>query len=136
MVTGYSWAGIRAENFEETVRFFEQLFGFSSDVTGENIAIFKLPSGQKFEISGPDSSWAALHERPVIAFDVEDIYATKQDLEDRGVTFLTEIERNGAGSAFCYFIGPDDLVYSLSQKTRKKSETMAANLESSLARPE
>ena len=127
MVTGYSWAGIRAENFEETVRFFEQLFGFSSDASGENVAIFKLPSGQKIEIIGPDSSWAELHERPVIAFDVEDIYATKGDLEARGITFLTEIEVNGSGSAFCYFVGPDDLVYSLSQKTPKEAGVIAAN---------
>lgn len=116
MVTGYSWAGIRAENFEETVRFFELLFGLSSDAIGDNIAIFKLPTGQKFEIIGPDSEWAALHERPVIAFDVDDIYATKKEMEDRGISFLTEIEHNGSGSAFCYFVGPDDLVYSLSQK--------------------
>lgn len=135
MVTGYSWAGIRADNFEETVRFFERLFGFSSNMNGENIALFKLPSGQKFEIIGPDSPWAAMHKRPVIAFDVEDIYSARQDLKERGITFLTEIKLNGTGGAFFYFVGPEGLVYSLSQKTPKESGAVAANREGSLGRP-
>lgn len=135
MVTGYSWAGIRADNFEETVRFFERLFGFSSDVNGENIALFKLPSGQKFEIIGPANPWTALHERPVLAFDVEDIYAARQDLKERGITFLTDIKLNETGGAFFYFVGPEGLVYSLSQKSPEESAVVAANREGSLARP-
>ena len=71
----------------------------------------------------------------MLAFDVEDIYAARQDLKERGITFLTDIKLNETGGAFFYFVGPEAIVYSLSQKSPEESAVVAANREGSLARP-
>ena len=51
-ISAYSWAGVRTLDFDSTVRFFAEVLGISlshrDDAT--DFALFKLPSGQIFEI--------------------------------------------------------------------------------------
>jgi predicted enzyme related to lactoylglutathione lyase len=118
-VTGYSWFGIATDDVRTNAEFFSDVLGLKTTSTGKKISILELPSGQVFEIIGPESRWAEFHNKPVLAFDVDDIYSAKDEMEVKGVKFLTEIVTFGEGGAFCYFEGPDGIVYSLSQNSNE-----------------
>jgi len=54
-IRGYSWAGAPTKDFDETNRFFADTLGLEMLKRDETwmIGIFKLPTGQLFEVSGP-----------------------------------------------------------------------------------
>lgn len=118
-VTGYSWFGVRSDDLDETAKFFNEVLGLKTSFAGKKIATLELPSGQALELVSPQSRWAPFHESPVLAFDVDDIHAAKAEMEAQGVKFLSEISTAGGSSGFCYFEGPDGIVYSLSQSSEE-----------------
>jgi hypothetical protein len=46
---------------------------------------FEVPSGQLFEVFGPESRYYQLHACPVLAFQVEDVRAARKEFKSRGV---------------------------------------------------
>jgi hypothetical protein len=72
------------------------------------IGIFKLPTGQLFEVFGPGNRYQKLMNGPAIAFDVDDIDRAHAELEAKGVKFVSEIER------------PDGYLYQLVQRSGKR----------------
>ncbi len=120
-VSEISWVGIGTDDFESTVAFFSDVIGLPLlQRDDENdVAIFKLESGQLFEVFGPRGRDERLHTRPVIAFEVEDINAARNEMEALGIEFATDI-RTGLGQAWCYFVGPDDCYYEIKQSNMRE----------------
>jgi predicted enzyme related to lactoylglutathione lyase len=116
-IHGYSWAGVPTEDFEGTNRFFEEVLGLEMLFRNEErmIGIFKLPTGQLFEVFGPGNRYQALLKSPAIGFDVDDIEGAVAELEARGVKFVSEIEHGSGGAAWTTFEGPDGHLYQLFQ---------------------
>ena len=117
-ITTYAWAGIRTEDFDGTVRFFEALFGAQPVLHSETLhfATFQINAVQRFEIFGPKSKYFPLHECPVLGFLVADVAVTRREFEARGIEFVTEVEYWQDGSAWCYFRGPDGYLYEISHR--------------------
>jgi catechol 2,3-dioxygenase-like lactoylglutathione lyase family enzyme len=112
------WMGVRTDEFDATVRFFHEVMGLSPSQHNPETttAGFRLPSGQQFEVFGHASRYYPLHTCPVIAFEVEDIYAARRELEAAGVEFASEIiDDKAIGEAWTYFRGPDGFLYELTQ---------------------
>ena len=119
-IQGYSWAGTSTGDFAASTKFFGEVLGLPTLMTDEarQIAIFRLPSGQLFEVFGPTSDYFKLMRTPTIAFDVDDVEQARADLLDKGVEFVTEIEQGLEGVAWCYFSGPDGFLYEIWQRPR------------------
>jgi len=116
-IRGYSWAGAPTSHFDRTIRFFREVLGLEMLMRSDErmIGIFKLPSGQLFEVFGPGNRYQKLMNSPTIAFDVDDIVEARAELEARGVRFVPEIERGSHGDAWTFFEGPDGYLYQLFQ---------------------
>ena len=115
-IAGYSWVGIRTEDFESTITFLADILGLPLTwraADGE-IAHFRQPSGQLFEVFGPNDAGIQTTTCPVVGFEVADVWAARQALEARGVQFVTEVlGTNDDGASWTYFRGPDGQLYEL-----------------------
>jgi catechol 2,3-dioxygenase-like lactoylglutathione lyase family enzyme len=116
-ILAYTWAGVRTADLKSSARFFTDTLGLSLIHESQALAQFELPSGQLFELFGPQSRYHKLHECPVLAFQVEDVRAARKELESRGVEFVTAVEGDGS-EAWTYFRGPDGYLYELWQTPR------------------
>jgi catechol 2,3-dioxygenase-like lactoylglutathione lyase family enzyme len=123
-ILGYSWAGIRTEDFEGTIRFFTEKLGMPLTWRAQDtdIAHLRLPSGQLFEVFGPNSDYYGVHGTtcPVVGFEVEDVEAAREELAQRGVEFVTEVDDQGSeeGASWVYFRGPDGQLYELQRPSK------------------
>jgi catechol 2,3-dioxygenase-like lactoylglutathione lyase family enzyme len=116
-VLGYTWAGVRTANLKSAVGFFSDVIGLSLTQQNESLAQFEMPSGQLFEVFGSKSRFYSLHACPVLAFQVEDVRAARNELESRGVEFITDVDGDDT-EAWVYFRGPDGYLYELWQTGR------------------
>jgi catechol 2,3-dioxygenase-like lactoylglutathione lyase family enzyme len=123
-IRGFSWAGAPTADFDRTNRFFRETLGLEVLVIDEErmIGIYKLPTGQLFEVFGPGNRYQTLMIGPGIAFDVDAIDTARAELEGKGVKFVSEIERGGHGDAWTLFEGPDGYIYQLFQRRRVPPE--------------
>ena len=115
-VLGILWAGVRVSDADESLRFFTDILGLEVAFRDESqgFTLFHLPSGQQFELLGPNSRWHRVHEDPVvIGFQVDDVAATRLEMETRGVEFVSEIAGEPASGQWCYFRGPDGVLYEI-----------------------
>ncbi len=121
-IAGFSWAGVRTDDFAGTVRFFADVLGLPLVYREDDraVALFQLPSGQIFEVFGPQNQWYDLHARPVLGFEVTDVHTVRQELEAQGVEFVTEVTESPDGAAWTYFRGPDGNLYELQRPADQK----------------
>jgi hypothetical protein len=115
-VSGYSWVGVRTEHFEATLTFLADMLGLPRTWRAADcdIAHFRLPSGQLFEVFGPHDAGIQTTPCPVVGFEVADVWAARRALEPRGVQFVTEVAAvDDAGASWTYFRGPDEQLYQL-----------------------
>ncbi len=89
-ILGYSWVGVRTEDFGATIRFFVEKLGLAVRWRAEDaeIAHFRLPSGQLFEVFGRNNAGVQTTTCPVVGFEVEDVWAARQELTQVGVEFI------------------------------------------------
>jgi catechol 2,3-dioxygenase-like lactoylglutathione lyase family enzyme len=116
-VLGYTWAGVRTDNLKSAAGFFADILGLSLIHEGKDFIQFEMPSGQLFEVFGPESRYHQFHACPVLGFQVEDVRAARKELESRGVEFVTDLYGNNT-EAWTYFRGPDGYLYELWQTAR------------------
>lgn len=115
-ISTYSWAGVRTEHFESAVSFFEEVLGLPlvQREDDSDFAMFRLSSGQIFEIFGPKDDQHGFMACPVLGFEVADVPEAREELKAMGVEFVTEI-REQSGAKWCYFRGPDGHLYEIWQ---------------------
>ena len=117
-VLGYSWLGVRTDNFDAAVRFFAATLDLPLATRDEDrdFALFRLPSGQLVEIFGPRDAWHDFMTAPVAGFEVADVRAARAELATRGVPFATPVRDWGGGAASTYFRDPDGHLFELWQR--------------------
>lgn len=115
-VKGYSWLGVGTDAFDDTLSFFSRVMGLSPIVVDERgVAILKVAPGQVLEIFGPGTEGRKLSSPPIIAFEVEDVAAARDELVQHGVEILGEVG-SWNGFEWLKFRGPDGHIFAL-QKT-------------------
>jgi len=116
-VLGYTWAGVRTSDLNSSSRFFSDILGLRRVHHGKGLVQFELPSGQLFEVFGSESRYYQFHNCPVLGFQVEDVRAAKQEMELKGVEFMTDVFGDDK-AAWAYFRGPDGYPYEIWQTER------------------
>ena len=116
-VLGYTWAGVRTSDLNTSSRFFSDILGLRRVHDGKGLVQFELPSGQLFEVFGSESRYYQFHNCPVVGFQVEDVRAAKQEMESKGIEFVTDVLGNDT-EAWAYFRGPDGYLYEIWQTQR------------------
>ena len=111
-VKSFSWVGIGTEDFEASMRFFRDLLGMDVWAQGEQQAILKTTSGQQLEIFGRDEREKELTASPVVAFEVDDFDAAREELLAAGVELIGEVGRWN-GFAWQYFRSPDGHIFEI-----------------------
>ncbi|MGH2619699.1 MAG: VOC family protein [Anaerolineales bacterium] len=120
-ISGYSWVGVRTEDFEATITFLADILGLPLTwrAADSEIAHFRLPSGQLFEVFGPNDSGIQTTTCPVVGFEVADVWAARRELEPLGVQFVTEVfATNDDGASWTYLRGPDGQLYELQRPVK------------------
>ena len=116
-VFGYTWAGVRTSDLNTSSRFFSDILGLRRVHDGKGLVQFELLSGQLFEVFSSESRYYQFHNCPVVGFQVEDVRAAKQEMESKGIEFMTDVLGNDT-EAWAYFRGPDGYLYEVWQTQR------------------
>ena len=108
----FSWVGVATDDFERSLRFFRDVLGLEPWVRGEEQASLKTASGQQLEIVGRDEREKDLTASPVIAFEVDDLDAAREDLLSAGIELIGDVGRWN-GFAWQYFRSPDGHIFEI-----------------------
>ena len=114
-VLGIGWLGSRSAAFQEMVNFASNVLGMTLTNLQADLAVFKMPNGDEFQLFGPQNNNLPYADQPVAAFLVEDVAIARAEMETKGVVFLGEIEEWN-GFAWTYFRAPDERVYELTHR--------------------
>ena len=90
-VKGFAWAGLATDDFEQSLRFFTEVLGLPVEVQTDDVAILTAGPGQQLEIFGGDHPGKRLTANPVIAFEVEDMEAARNELLAAGVELIGDV---------------------------------------------
>jgi predicted enzyme related to lactoylglutathione lyase len=111
--SGIVWGGLRTESFDDAVAFFTDVMRLPLDEQQSGFASFKFPNGDKFEVFGPeDHAHDFFTTGPVIGFGVEDVDATRSQLEAAGVEFVAPTQSEGE-YRWAHFRGPDGVIFEI-----------------------
>ena len=116
-VSGFSWVGLSTDDFGRSLRFFRDVIGLEVWVQGEAQAILKTATGQQLEIFGSDEGEKQLTASPVVAFEVDDIDAAREELRAAGVELIGE-KGTWNGFSWQYFRSPDGHIFEIKSSPR------------------
>ena len=112
-IKGYSWLGVGTDNFDKTLSFFADVLGLQTAVVEDRgVAILKVAEGQVLEIFGPGTEGRKLTSPPVLAFEVDDVAAAREELLQNGVEILGDIG-SWNGFEWLKFRGPEGHIFAL-----------------------
>ena len=80
-----------------------------------DVAVFRPPEGDEFEVFGPDNGDLPLREASVAAFLVADVEAARAEMNAKGATFLAP-PRGAGGRPGPTFRAPDGHVNELTSR--------------------
>jgi len=107
----FDWIGVQVYHLEESTAFYRDALGLRLTHQSDDVAILETPEGLKFELfaggmrSTEPRLWAGVNAR-MPGFEVKDLPSALEQLESRGVKFITPIEVESWGR-FTYFVDPD-----------------------------
>jgi catechol 2,3-dioxygenase-like lactoylglutathione lyase family enzyme len=112
-VKGFAWAGIATDDFEGSLRFYTEVLGLPVETMGDGVALLTVGPGQQLELFGRDGPGKRLTASPVVAFEVEDLDAAREELRTApGVELIGEVGRWN-GFAWQYFRSPEGHIFEI-----------------------
>ncbi|MBA2362964.1 MAG: VOC family protein [Chloroflexia bacterium] len=112
-VKGLGWLGIRASEFEETVRLFRDTMGLEVVREERDVTGFQFPDGTGMEVWRPEDTFHSFFPSgPVVGFLVDDVDDARARMEAAGTEFLGPIQRSVTAS-WNHFRGPNGNVYEI-----------------------
>ena len=108
-----SWVGVGTNSFDASLSFFTDILGLSPKIVDpRGVAMLQVGDGQLVELFGPGTGGRVLTSPPVVAFEVDDVFAAKAELIAKSVEIIGDIG-TWNGFEWLYFRGPDGHVYAL-----------------------
>jgi catechol 2,3-dioxygenase-like lactoylglutathione lyase family enzyme len=125
IVKGIHWVGVRADDWDGTVRFYRDVLGLA--VRGEGFQTGPADAGVPFlelgaangdfvELFGAGLADGDLFQAPMVGFLVDDVGAARAEMEGKGVVFLGPVGRGGRWE-WTYFRAPGGQVHQLMSQT-------------------
>jgi catechol 2,3-dioxygenase-like lactoylglutathione lyase family enzyme len=112
-VKGLSWLGLRTRQFDEMVTFFRDVMGMKPIRDEPGIAGFQMADGTTMELYALNEAFHAFFTTgPVVAFQVDDVDASRAAMEAAGIEFIGPIQRIGK-SSWNHFRAPDGTVFEI-----------------------
>ena len=119
-VLGIRWVGVRADSYDEMVRFLWDVLGLQVAFEDDGTAEFSLANDDRVQVFGPGHRYYELFGvgggGPVPLFEVDDVQAAHAELVAGGVEVIGEIEQD-ASWQWLNFRGPDGNLYELASRT-------------------
>ncbi len=119
-VSKINWAGLLVENFNDALNFFKQTLGLPMEnlYAEKQIAQFRLPSGQLFELFGPKNRKRKekykFFKGIALGFEVSNLDEVNKKLKDNKVKYITDVESSSHDS-WSMFLGPENNVLQVQQ---------------------
>jgi hypothetical protein len=108
--SGVGFVGIRTERFDEMVGLFRDAIGLRVVHEAPGATWFRLGDDAELHVyAATDRDHAFFTTGPVVGLRVDDLEATRVELEASGVEMLTDVERSDT-AAWCHFRAPDGTV--------------------------
>lgn len=108
-IKGIVWIGTRTSQYEQMKAFCRDLLGLNHTFDRNGVSFFDLPNGDRLEIFSDDANQSDL----MAGFLVDDVAASRAELEAKGVEFIGPIHRNEEGYVWSNFRAPDGNEYSI-----------------------
>lgn len=109
---GLVWLGMYTEKFQETINFYQEVFGLEPRFLRPEIVIFDLENGDRVEVFGPGETGHAWMRAPVAGFLVDDVEGAREEMEAAGIEFIGPIHAGGS-QIWSHFKGPDGHIYEI-----------------------
>ena len=98
---GLSWLGIPVDDVDAAIAFFAGQLGIEVELHDGDFAVLRLPSGQTVELFGPAlRAEPQFATGPVTGFEVDDVTASRAELEAGGVEFIGPVHTGEDGRAW------------------------------------
>lgn len=105
------WLGVRTERFDEMVTFLRDILGLSLELEQPGRAMFRLPNGDPIDVFDAGlEQYAHFTTGPVVGFVVDDVEASRSELEAAGGELVGPLQR-GDGFVWAHFRAPDGNLY-------------------------
>jgi predicted enzyme related to lactoylglutathione lyase len=116
-VHGVTWIGLRTDDVDGCVDFFQRALGLKISSRDLDFAILHMDSGDTLEVFGPSARLSEPHQfdrnKVMVGLRVDDIDEARNAIEAAGATLLGDVERMPDGYAWQHFIGPDGNTWEL-----------------------
>jgi predicted enzyme related to lactoylglutathione lyase len=112
------WIGVVADDREGQRHFYRDVLGLKELEAGEGWVQFDL-DGRMVELLGRSDDPQYEEPRVQVGFEVADIQEAANELVERGVERISEIEGGPeSGQYWCYFRDPEGNVFEVAQRLR------------------
>jgi catechol 2,3-dioxygenase-like lactoylglutathione lyase family enzyme len=116
------WIGVVVEDLEAQRRFYRDVLGLPELEQSDDWVQFDMGDDRLLELLARSDDPQYDRPRVQVGFAVADIKEAVQELEDRGVERITDIEGGpDSGQYWCYFRDPEGHVFELAQRLRRRS---------------
>lgn len=113
-VRGLIWAGTSVDDVDSSTDFFARHLGMNVESQVQGFSRLVAENGDRLELFGPDSNeHDQLDTGPVAGFWVDDAGEAHEELSDRDVPGLSDLQRGPDGHRWFYFKGPDGNYYEI-----------------------
>ena len=122
---GIVWMGVQTERFDEMAAFMRTLTGTQPAIEEPGFALWSLPDGDLIELFAPGRKPAFGHG-PVVGFLVDDLEASRRDLEAAGAEMVGGYGPNEDGYETIHFRAPDGNVYEIVRDPARERRAAAS----------
>jgi catechol 2,3-dioxygenase-like lactoylglutathione lyase family enzyme len=120
-VRNIRWIGVPTDEFDAMRGFLHDVLGLARNLDEPTTAEFTTVEGDRVQIMAPGDPYYdffTAHARgPVPLFEVDDVHAARQELEDAGVEVVGDDGRDSAWE-WIHVRAPDGNLYELGSRVR------------------
>jgi hypothetical protein len=106
-IKGIVWGGSRTRRYEAMTRFCRDVLAMPQAWEDDVATFYDLASGDRFEVMAAGRESTSTDEGLMVGFLVDDVAASRVEMEVNGVRFIGPIHVNDAGDTWTNFRAPE-----------------------------